>query len=284
MEIKTPVSFLSKPINTYSTNEEISIVKSSPAFLHANSENYDLSAPAKCSKPNLVHPSDLQEIEKPNLSMKELLIDAFDRSQKMQESQIKYLYEKQEKLTEALLEAKKKMVDLNKSSDSTLNFLKPTITDIALPLCISIIALYLGFSFEDPLSKISAICTSIIGFSIAGLKMIGTEIPKYMPSGFIAIFNLYIIFMNPTSIFSYITTFLQTVPVITNSFYTIHNNSICSDQVLAKKAIKNIDAELKKVSTDISRAIKMISAKGKFFSMTTDYTQLQNKIATAGPV
>lgn len=285
MKIESGLSSVSNPIDSSIITVEMATKKSTmhPSGLSLNLEDYNATLISKSSKPDLVHPSDLQEMKKPNLSMQNLLVNAFRQSEESQKNYINYLYEKQSKLTQYMMQEKKKVIEFHKNSDSTMSLWQPTI-DIVLPFCTSIIALYLGFSPVYSLSKIPAICTSLIGFAIAGLKMAGIEIPNYIPGCYMAIFNLYMAYMNPENIVIYITTFLQTLPIISEFAYSIDNNSIASDEALAKKAIQLIDRDLKNVTLEISRAMKMIAEKRKFFPITTEYIQLQNQIAAIGTV
>lgn len=279
MKIQTRMSSPYKPVDPAITVKTTS-VQASPQSPKPISDSY-ISPEPVYSNPELIPPSKLQEDEKPDLSMQHLLLDAFAQSEGAQETHIKYLYEKQAVLTKALREAKKKMIELHKNSDKGPSLLQPTI-DIVLPLCISVIALYLGFSPDYSLSKPAALSTSIIGFAIAGLKMAHIEIPSILSSCYIAIFNLYMAYTDLSNTLLYITTFLQTLPILSDVFYTVDNNSFRSEQILAQKTIKKIDSDLKNVTAEISRAMKMIAEKGKFFSMTNDYTQLQNHIARIG--
>lgn len=282
MQIKTRMSSVSKPISIPLLKEEKPVEKSTYP-LSANYKDYNPFKTSECSIPDLVHPSDLQELEKPDLSMQDLLLNSFAQSEELQKNQINYLYEKQSELTQNLMKEKKKIIELHKNSDSTLSLWQPTI-DLALPFCTSIIALYLGFSSDHSLSKIPAICTSIIGFAITGLKLTDIEIPNYIPRSYMAIFNLYMAYMNPKDTLTYILTFLQTLPVISEFVYNIDNNYMCSEEALAQKAIQTIERDLKNVTIEISRVMKIIGEKRKVFSITTDYTQLQHQIAAIGAV
>lgn len=240
-------------------------------------------SPSKSLAPKLVHPDELSKIGNPNLSMQKLLLDALSQSEEYQQSQITHLYEKHSKLIESMLEQKQKIVDLHKSS----NFLKnscQSIIDIAFPLCSGIIALYLGFSPIYSLSKIPAICTSLVGFSIAGLKIAEVSIPGYISTCHMALCNLYMAYVTPKDIVTLVTNFLQILPLASKFACEIENNAICSDEILAQKIIQKINRELNNVSAEISHTMKLIAEKKKFFSITTDYNQLQNQIAAIGAV
>lgn len=283
MEINPRIPSVPKPTSIPLLEGEKPIGKSATDPLSMNYEDYNLTNTSKCSIPDLVHPSDLQELEKPDLSIQGLMLDTFTQSEELQKNQINYLYEKQAKLTQNLMREKKKIIELHKNSHATLSLWQPTI-DLALPFCTSIIALYLGFSPDYSLSKIVAICTSIIGFAITGVKLTNIEIPNYIPRSYMAIFNLYMAYMNPTDSLTYITTFLQTLPVISEFVYNIDNNYMCSEEALAQKTIQAIERDLKNVAIEISRVMKIIGEKRKVFSITTDYTQLQHQIAAIGAV
>lgn len=285
MKIESRPPHLSNPMATSIANRELPTTKSTvcPSVLSMNREESNPTVMSKCLTPKLVHPCEIQKMEKPNLSMQNLLLTAFSQSEEYQKEQINYLYDKQSHLIQLMSQQKQKIIELHKNSNSVMSSWQSTI-DIALPLCSSVIALYLGFSPAYPLSKIPAICMSILGFSIAGLKMGNVAVPNSIPASHMAICNIYMAYMNPSDTLTYITTFLQTLPLLSEFACNIDNNSICSDEALAQKMIKNIDRELKQVTLEISRAMKMIAEKRKFFSITTDYTQLQSQIAAIGAV
>lgn len=239
--------------------------------------------PSKSLTPKLVHPNDIPNIGTPSPSMQSLLLNAFSQSEECQRSQITHLYEKQSQLIESMLEQKQKLVELHKNSNSLTNSWQ-SIMDIALPLCSGIIALYLGFSPAYSLSKIPAICTSIVSFSIAGLKAAEVPLPSYISTGHAALCNLYMAYINPRDILTLVANFLQIFPLVSKFACEIDKNSVCSDEILAQKIIQKINRELKNVSAEISHSMKMIAEKKKFFSITTDYNQLQNHIAAIGAV
>lgn len=240
-------------------------------------------SPSKSLMPKLVHPDELSKSGTPDTSMQNLLLDALSQSEEYQQSQIKHLYEKQSKLIKSMLEQKQKIVDLHKSSNSLGNTWQ-SIMDVALPLSSGIIALYLGFSPAYALSKIPAICTSLVGFSIAGLSFAEVPVPGYISTCYMALCNLYMTYINPKDTLTLITNFLQIFPLVSQFSSEIDRNSICSDEILAQKIIQNINRELKNVSAEISHTMKMIAEKKKFFSITTDYNQLQTQIAAIGAV
>ena len=78
--------------------------------------------------------------------------------------------------------------------------------------------------------------------------------------------------------------FLQVFPTISEFVSKLEQNSMGSEEALAQRVIKSIDQELKNVAIEISRMIKMMSENKKFFSITTDYNQLQRQIAGISPV
>lgn len=240
-------------------------------------------SPSKFLMPKLIHPDELSKRGNPDPSMQNLLLNALSQSEEYQSSQINHLYEKQSKLIESMLEQKQKIVDLHKSSSSMTSSWQ-SIIDIALPLCSGIIALYLGFSPVYSLSKISAICTSIISFSSAGLKIAEVSMPGYISTCHIALCNLYLAYMNPKETLTLVTNFLQIFPLASKFACEIDKNSICSDEILAQKIIQKINRELKNVSAEISHTMKLVAEKKKFFSITTDYNQLQTQIAAIGAV
>lgn len=213
-----------------------------------------------------------------SLSMEKLMLDNYDKSEESQKSYLNYLYQKKNILNHDLMEAKKKMIDIHKNSLSTFNLFHPYI-EIGVLFCNSMLNLYLGFSPNHSLSKTVAICTSLIGFSITGLKIVNIEIPKYIPQSYMTIFNVYMACKNPKDTFTYIRSFLLTLPAISQFIYDIDNNSMCSQEALAQKTIQVIEQDLKNLTVEISRAMKMIQTKQKLYSMTTDYTQLYNRMA-----
>lgn len=240
-------------------------------------------SPSKSLMPKLVHPDELSKSGTPDTSMQNLLLEALSQSEEYQKSQIDHLYEKQSKLIESMLEQKQKIVALQKSSNSLTNGWQ-SIMDVALPLSSGIIALYLGFSPAYSLSKIPAICTSFVGFFIAGFNLAEVPLPGYISTCHMALCNLYMAYVNPEDTLTLVTNFLQIFPLISQFASEIDNNSICSDEILAQKIIQKINRELKNVSAEISHTMKMIAEKKKFFSITTDYNQLQTQIAAIGAV
>lgn len=229
-------------------------------------------------KLDLVRPSDLEELQPSNPSMENLILHNYDQSEELQKSYLTYLYQKKNILNQDLMKAKKKMIEIHKNSLSNFNLFHPYI-EIGILFCNSMMNLYLGFSPHPSLSKIGAACTSLVGFSITGLKMINIEIPEYIPQSYMTIFNVYMACKNPKDTFTYIRTFLQTLPAISKFICDIDNNSMCSEEALAQKTIEVIEQDLKNLTVEISRAMKMIETKRKLYSMTTDYTQLYNRMA-----
>lgn len=240
-------------------------------------------SPSKSLMPKLVHPDELFKSGTPDTSMQNLLSDALSQSEEYQQSQIEHLYEKQSKLIESMLEQKQKIVDLHKTSNSLTNNWQ-SIMDIALPLSSGIIALYLGFSPAYSLSKIPAICTSLVSFAIAGLNFAEVPVPGYISTCHMTLCNLYMAYMNPKDTLALVTNFLQIFPLVSQFASDIDKNSICSDEILAQKIIQKINQELKTVAAEISHTMKMIAEKKKFFSIATDYNQLQTQIAAIGAV
>lgn len=229
-------------------------------------------------KLDLVRSSNPEEPEPSNPSMENLILHNYDQSEELQKNYLNYLYQKKNILNQDLMEAKKKMIEIHKNSLSSFNLFHPYI-EIGILFCNSMMNLYLGFSPHHSLSKTVAICTSFIGFSITGLKIVNIEIPEYIPQSYMTIFNVYMAYKNPKDTFTYIRSFLQTLPAISKFIYDIDNNSMCSEEALAQKTIQVIEQDLKNLTVEISRAMKMIETKRKLYSMTTDYTQLYNRMA-----
>lgn len=217
-------------------------------------------------------------LESSNLSMESLILNNYDQSEELQKNYLNYLYQKKNLLNKDLMEAKDKIIEIHKNSASPLSLFHPYI-ETGILLCNSMMNLSLGLSLDRTLSKIVAVSTSLLGFSMAGLKMIEVEIPKYIPQSYMTIFNIYMAYKNPKDAFTYIRTFLQILPSISQFSYDIDNNSMCSEEALAQKTIQVIEQDLKNLTLEISRAMKMIETKRKLYSMTTDYTQLYNRMA-----
>lgn len=231
------------------------------------------------SKPQLIHPDECPQSSNPSLQKN--LITAFTQSEKYQDQQIDYLQQKQSNLIHSILEQKQKIIELHNTSHSNISTWMSTM-DIALPLFNSIIALYLGFSPIYSFSKIPAICTSLVGFAIAGLKMRDIALPSAVPTCYMTICNIYIAYINPKDTITQVANLLQMFPVISEFVSNIDHNSMSSDEIIAQKVIQTINRELTHVAGEISRAIQMISEKKNLFSTMNDYEYLQNRIAAVG--
>lgn len=237
------------------------------------------------SKPKLMHPEEvvLVQGEDSSSSMEQLLVNGQAASEEYMRDTIKYLYDKQSILMRYMLQQKQKINELQQSSHSMSNQWA-SILDIALPLCSGIIAIYLGFSPDYSLSKLAAICSGVVGFSIAGLQLGKVPLANSISNVYMTLFNLYMAYINPRDILTLVTNFLQLFPIISGFVSNVDQNSIQSEEALAQKAIKCIDLELKKVATEISRMVKMMAENKRFFSITTDYNQLQGQITGMSPV
>lgn len=279
MEIQSKPSFLSMPISdvVIDTSSRKSLTAVYPNPIDSNT-----TAPSvlsTLSKPQLMHPDECPE--SPNLSLQKLLITAFTQSEEYQAGQIEYLQQKQSNLIHSILQQKQKIIDIHNISHSNMGTWQ-SIVDIGLPLCSSIISLYLGFSPAYSLSKISAICTSFVGFAIAALKINNVSVPSAVPICHTAICNIYMAYINPQDMLTQVINFLEIVPTISEFACNIDNNSVSSDEIVAQKVIQTINRELTNVTGEISRAMQMISEKKKLFSTINDCQHLQNQIAAIG--
>lgn len=208
----------------------------------------------------------------------DLILENYYQCEELQKDYLDYLDQKKNILNQELMEAKKKMIEIHKNSLSTFNLFHPYI-EIGILFCNSMMNLYLGFSPYYFLSKAVAICTSLIGFSITGLKIVNIEVPEYISQSYMTIFNVYMAYMNPKDTFTYIRSFLQTLPAISEFVYDIDNNSMCSEEALAQKTIQVIQQDLTNLTVQISRAMKMIETKRKLYSIITDYNRLYDGMA-----